>query len=35
MSDEEAIKSIEEGLKDVEEGNIISFNDFLKKHGYK
>ena len=32
MSDEETIKGIEEGLKDIEEGNVISFDEFLKKH---
>ena len=35
MNDEESVRDIEEGLKDVEKGNIISFDEFLKKHGYK
>ena len=35
MGDEETVKGIEEGLKDIKEGNTISFDEFLKKHGYK
>ncbi len=35
MGDEETVKGIEEGLKDIKEGNIVSFDEFLKKHGYK
>ena len=34
MSDEETMKDIEEGLKDIEKGDVISFDDFLKKHRY-
>lgn len=35
LGDEETLKSIEAGLKDIKEGNIVAFEDFLKKHGYK
>lgn len=35
LGDEETLKAIEEGLKDIREGNVVAFEDFLKKYGYK
>jgi len=35
LNDSETLKAIEEGLHDIKEGNIIRFEDFLKKHGYE
>ncbi|MBE0524092.1 MAG: hypothetical protein IBX40_07155 [Methanosarcinales archaeon] len=34
MSDPETLKNIEEGLNDIKEGRIITFEEFLIKHGY-
>ena len=34
MSDNETLKAIEEGLKDIKNCRVIKFEDFLKKHGY-
>lgn len=30
LGDEETLKSIEAGLKDIKEGNIVAFEDFLE-----
>lgn len=35
MSDSETLKAIEEGLQDIKACGVISFEDFLKKHGYE
>lgn len=35
MSDSETLKAIEEGLQDIKADRVISFEDFLKKHGYE
>ncbi|MDI6859781.1 MAG: hypothetical protein QMC85_04730 [Methanocellales archaeon] len=35
LSDKDTLEGIEEGLRDIKEGDVISFEDFLKKHGYK
>jgi len=35
LSDEATLKGIEEGLKDIKAGNVVPFEDFLKKHGYR
>ncbi len=35
LSDSETLKAIEEGLEDIKAGRVISFEDFLKKHGYE
>ena len=35
MGDSETLKAIEEGLQDIKAGRVISFEDFLKKHGYE
>jgi len=34
MSDSETLKAIEEGLKDIKNGRVIKFEDFLRKPGY-
>ena len=34
MSDPETLNNIEEGLNDIKEGRIITFEEFLIKHGY-
>jgi len=31
MSDEELMKSIERGLKDIEEGNVVDFEELIKE----
>ena len=31
MSDEELMKSIERGLKDIEEGNAVDFEELIKE----
>ncbi|WP_456475269.1 hypothetical protein [Candidatus Pyrohabitans sp.] len=33
--DDEALESIENGLKDIKSGRVISFSEFKKKHGLK
>lgn len=33
LEDEELLKDIEEAIKDVEEGNVISFDDLVKELG--
>ena len=33
LEDEELAKDIEEAIKDVEEGNVISFDDLVKELG--
>ena len=33
MSDPETLDNIEEGLRDINEGRFITFEDFLSKHG--
>jgi hypothetical protein len=33
LKDEELLKDIEEAIKDVEEGNVISFDDLVKELG--
>jgi len=35
LSDEKTLKGIEEGLKDIKRGDVLSFEEFLKKYGYK
>jgi SPX domain protein involved in polyphosphate accumulation len=35
LSDKETLESIEEGLQDIKRGNVIGFEDFLRKHGYE
>lgn len=35
LNDEKALKGIEEGLKDIQKGDVLSFEEFLKKYGYK
>ncbi|MEM3402089.1 MAG: hypothetical protein QW179_01245 [Candidatus Hadarchaeales archaeon] len=35
LADEETLKAIEEGLNDIRAGNLLSFEEFLKKHGYR
>ena len=35
LSDEKTLKGIEEGLKDIKKGDVLSFEEFLKKYGYK
>lgn len=35
LSDDAILKSIEDGLNDIKVGNVIAFEDFLKKHGYR
>ncbi len=34
LGDKATLKRIEKGLQDIKAGNVISFDDFLKKHGY-
>ena len=34
MSDPETLNDIKEGLQDIKEGRILSFEEFLSKHGY-
>jgi len=34
MSDRPTLKAIEKGLQDIKAGNVVSCEDFLKKHGY-
>jgi len=31
MSDEELMKSIKRGLKDIEEGNVVDFEELIKE----
>ena len=33
LEDEELVKDIEEAIEDVEEGNVISFDDLVKELG--
>jgi len=33
LEDKELLKDIEEGIRDVEDGNIISFDDLVKELG--
>jgi hypothetical protein len=33
MSDPKTLNNIEEGLRDINEGRFITFEDFLSKHG--
>jgi len=33
MSNPETLNNIEEGLRDIKEGQFITFEDFLSKHG--
>ena len=33
MSDPETLDNIEEGLRDINEGRFITFEDFLSEHG--
>ena len=33
MSDPETLNNIEEGLRDIKKGRLITFEDFLSKHG--
>lgn len=33
LEDEELLKDIEKGIKDIEEGNVISFDDLVKELG--
>ena len=35
LADEATLKGIEEGLRDIKAGNVSTFEDFLKKHGYR
>ncbi|MDF2956312.1 MAG: hypothetical protein OD815_001928 [Candidatus Alkanophagales archaeon MCA70_species_2] len=35
LSDEELLKSIEEGLEDIKRGDVLPLEKFLEKHGYK
>jgi hypothetical protein len=35
LSDNDTLKSIEEGLNDIKTGRIIRFEDFLRKHSYE
>ncbi len=35
LSDDETLKAIEEGLKNIKNGKVIRFEDFLRKHGYE
>lgn len=35
LGDEATLKGIEEGLRDIKAGDVITFKDFLKKHGYR
>lgn len=35
ISDNETLKAIEEGLRDIKNARVIKFEDFLKKHGYE
>ena len=35
LSDEELLRSIEEGLEDIKRGDVLSLEEFLEKHGYK
>jgi len=35
LSDEELLRSIEEGLEDIKRGAVLSLEEFLEKHGYK
>jgi len=32
LSDEKTLKGIEEGLKDIKKGDVLSFGDFLEEH---
>ncbi|HEY9206713.1 MAG TPA: hypothetical protein VIO58_12415 [Candidatus Methanoperedens sp.] len=34
LNDSEILRAIEDGLQDIIAGRVISFEDFLKKHGY-
>ena len=34
MSDSETLNDIKEGLQDIKEGRILSFEDLLSKQGY-
>ena len=34
MSDSETLNDIKEGLQDIKEGRILSFEELLSKHGY-
>ncbi|MGD2250583.1 MAG: hypothetical protein PVF58_19485 [Candidatus Methanofastidiosia archaeon] len=33
LEDEETLESIREGMKDIEEGNIISLDELIEKYG--
>ena len=33
LEDEELLKDIEEGIRDAEDGNVISFDDLVKELG--
>lgn len=35
LGDEATLKAIEEGLREIKAGKMITFEDFLKKHGYR
>lgn len=35
LADESTLKAIKEGLRDIKAGNVITFEEFLKKHGYR
>ena len=35
LSDEELLRSIEEGLEDIKRGDVLPLEEFLEKHGYK
>jgi len=35
LSDEELLRSIEEGLEDIKRGDVLSLEEFLEKHEYK
>jgi len=34
MANPETLKGIEEGLQDIKEGRVSTFEEFLNKHGY-
>jgi hypothetical protein len=33
LKDEETLESIRKGMKDIEEGNIISFDELIEEYG--
>jgi len=34
MSDEELMESIKKGLRDIEEGNVVDFEEFIKETAF-